>query len=357
MKLTEAQRLELLRALQLTFIRLGSPDESIKQQIGEKLDALFPTLSNSLNREMAILMVYVGSPGAAKKIVPLLDRERAAAKSEYGEVAARNKQFGGSIEAMNKNAPDLQQYHYAFVLRNLKTGWTPETRKAYFSWFGKAHSWAGGASYQKFLTNIENSAFELVPEAERIVLEASGARKPYKAPELPKPVGPGKDYSLDELVSLSTTQMKGRDFKNGEKMYKAARCVVCHRFAGDGGSTGHDLTQAAGRFTFKDLAESIVDPSKVVSDQYKTTRIETRGGKTYTGRIVAASGDSITILTDPEDSTKIVTVKNDDIESKELSPISLMPKDLLKPLNENEVFDLMAYLLSRGNSQDPMFKK
>ena len=357
LKLTEAQRLELLRALQLTFIRLGSPDESIKQQIGEKLDALFPTLSNSLNREMAILMVYVGSPGAAKKIVPLLDRERAAAKSEYGEVAARNKQFGGSIEAMNKNAPDLQQYHYAFVLRNLKTGCTPETRKAYFSWFGKAHSWAGGASYQKFLTNIENSAFELVPEAERIVLEASGARKPYKAPELPKPVGPGKDYSLDELVSLSTTQMKGRDFKNGEKMYKAARCVVCHRFAGDGGSTGHDLTQAAGRFTFKDLAESIVDPSKVVSDQYKTTRIETRGGKTYTGRIVAASGDSITILTDPEDSTKIVTVKNDDIESKELSPISLMPKDLLKPLNENEVFDLMAYLLSRGNSQDPMFKK
>ena len=356
-KLTESQRLGMLRALQLTFIRLGAPDESIKRQIGEKLDAFFPTLSDSINREMATLMVFVESPEAAKKIVPLLSRERQIVKTTFGDVASRNQQFGGSIEAMVKNAPDLQQYHYAFVLRNLKTGWTPEARQAYFSWFTKAHSWAGGASYQKFLTNIENSAFEQMPEAERIVLEASGARKPYKAPELPKPAGPGKEYTLDELVSLSTTQMKGRDFKNGETMYKAARCVVCHRFAGDGGSTGHDLTQAAGRFTFKDLAESIIDPSKVVSDQYKTTRLETKDGKTYTGRIVAISGDSTTILTDPEDSTKIVTVKNTEIESKDLSPISLMPKDLLKPLNENEVLDLMAYLLSRGNAQDPMFKK
>lgn len=232
-----------------------------------------------------------------------------------------------------------------------------EDRKTYFSWFEKAHSWSGGASYQKFLTNIENSAFELMPEAERIVLESTGVRKPYKVPELPKPAGPGKEYSVDELVALSATKMKGRDFKNGETMYKAARCIVCHRFAGDGGSTGHDLTQAAGRFSFKDLAESIVDPSKVVSDQYKTTIIETKDGKTHTGRIVAATADSITILVDPEDSTKLVTVKNSDIEDKKLSPVSLMPRDLLKTLNENEALDLMAYLLSRGNPRDPVFQK
>jgi putative heme-binding domain-containing protein len=362
--LTEAQQLGILRALQLAFIRLGAgADEKnatmneIKKQLGSKLEALFPTPSDALNRELSILMVFTNSPSAAKKIVPLLSLNRVAEKSSFADVASRNKQFGGSIEAMTANAPDLQQYHFAFVLRNLKQGWSQEDRKAYFSWFAKAHSWAGGASYQKFLTNIENSAFEQMTEAERIVLEASGARKAYKAPELPKPTGPGKDYTLDELVALSTTQMKGRDFKNGEKMYRAARCVVCHRFAGDGGSTGHDLTQAAGRFSFKDLTESIIDPSKVVSDQYKTTIVETKAGKTYTGRIVAATADSITLLVDPEDSTKLVTVTNDDLESKQLSSVSLMPKDLLKQLNENEVLDLLAYLLSRGNAQDQMFRK
>jgi hypothetical protein len=34
-----------------------------------------------------------------------------------------------------------------------------------------------------------------------------------------------------------------------------------------------------------------------------------------------------------------------------------MPADLLKPLNENEVLDLLAYLLSRGNPGDSRFKK
>jgi putative heme-binding domain-containing protein len=170
-------------------------------------------------------------------------------------------------------------------------------------------------------------------------------------------VGPGREYSLDELIEFSKTEMRGRDFKNGQKMYAAARCVVCHRFGGDGGATGPDLTQAAGRFNFKDVAEAIVDPSKVVSDQYKTTQIETTDGKAYTGRVVSLTNDTITLLIDPEDSTKLVTVKKSDIESQQLNPVSLMPKDLLKQLNKDEVLDLMAYLLSRGNQNDAMFRR
>jgi putative heme-binding domain-containing protein len=140
-------------------------------------------------------------------------------------------------------------------------------------------------------------------------------------------------------------------------MFAATRCVICHRFAGDGGATGPDLTQAAGRFSFKDLTEAIVDPSKIVSDQYKTTVVQTAAGKTYTGRVVSVAADSITLLIDPEDATKVVTLKKADIEQQSLSPTSLMPKDLLQPLNQNEVLDLLAYLLSRGNPQDPIFKK
>jgi hypothetical protein len=33
-----------------------------------------------------------------------------------------------------------------------------------------------------------------------------------------------------------------------------------------------------------------------------------------------------------------------------------MPADLLKPLNEDEVLDLLAYLLSRGDEKHPMFR-
>ena len=34
---------------------------------------------------------------------------------------------------------------------------------------------------------------------------------------------------------------------------------------------------------------------------------------------------------------------------------SLMPKGLLNALNQDEVLDLFAYILSRGDEKDPMF--
>jgi putative heme-binding domain-containing protein len=353
----EEHQLGLARAYQLAFIRLGRPDTATAAALSKKFDDLFPQKSVFVNRELSMLMIFFQSPGAVQKLVPVLAGERVASQEQIGELLTRNKGYGGTIAAMLANQPDLQQYHYAFHLRNQKLGWTPEARKTYFSWFDKARAWQGGASYLKFLINIDREAFESMSEPDRILVEASGARKPYKAPELPKAVGPGKEYTLDELIEFSKSGMKGRDFKNGQKMYAAARCVVCHRFGGDGGATGPDLTQAAGRFNFKDVAEAIVDPSKVVSDQYKTTQIETREGKAYTGRVVSVTADTITLLIDPEDSTKVVTIKKSDIEEQQLSAVSLMPKDLLKQLNQNEVLDLMAYLLSRGNPGDAMFRK
>ncbi|MDX1969670.1 MAG: c-type cytochrome, partial [Planctomycetaceae bacterium] len=213
-------------------------------------------------------------------------------------------------------------------------------------------------SYRKFIQNIDREAFENAGEAERLAIEAMGARPAYRAPELPKPEGPGREWTMADVLALASDKpLKGRNFKNGEKMFAATRCIVCHRFNGDGGATGPDLTQAAGRFSLKDMCESILDPSKIVSDQYKATIVETSGGKVYTGRVVSDTPDSLTMSIDQEDATKLAKIAKADIESQSLSPVSLMPKDLLKPLNENEVLDLLAYILARGNPGDAMFRK
>jgi len=65
----------------------------------------------------------------------------------------------------------------------------------------------------------------------------------------------------------------------------------------------------------------------------------------------------LTVLTDPEDISKVVKVPADQVDEVTPSKVSLMPKDLLKTLNQDEVLDLLAYLLSRGNPGDAMFKK
>jgi hypothetical protein len=73
--------------------------------------------------------------------------------------------------------------------------------------------------------------------------------------------------------------------------------------------------------------------------------------------VVSENAESLIVVTDPEDSSKVQDLKKKDVESVKVSPVSLMPQDLLKTLNENEVLDLLAYLLSRGDPSHTMFKK
>jgi putative heme-binding domain-containing protein len=358
------KQLELLRAYQLVFIRLGEPDDATRERVAAKLDALYPVAAenatenaNWLNRELCTLLVYLRSPNVVSKTLALMEKESVRTTDAVDELLARNDRYGGAIAAMLRNRPDEQKIHYAFALRNMKAGWTLDQRKVYFQWFDQARKWSGGASYQGFLNNIDREAFENATEKERLAIEAFGARKPFVIPELPKPKGPGRDWTLEEVLALAENGLKGRDYKNGQKMYAATRCVICHRFAGEGGATGPDLTQLAGRFNVKDLSESILDPSKVMSDQYRASTVVMADGKVYTGRIVSETTATVTIVHDPEDPTKVAELRRDQIDEIQVARVSLMPKDLMKPLNENELLDLLAYLLSRGDPASPMFRK
>lgn len=356
--LTKEQQLTYLRALSLVFLRLGPPEEAVRNACLEQLDESFPAADDELNRELCQVLVYLKSPTVIGKAVSLMTAEsRPTVTEDLQDLLARNRGYGGAIAASVANAPDQQQVWYAFCLRNAKEGWTLDQRKAYFAWFERAHRWAGGASFHGFLKNIEEECFLNASEQERLLIEASGARKPYAPPELPKPAGPGHDWTLDEVRMLAETGLKERNFENGQKMFAATRCVICHRFGGSGGATGPDLTQLAGRFTVKDLTEAIMDPSKVVSDQYRASTVVTTAGLSVTGRIIAENATSVTVLTNPEDPTKIVELAKAEIDEIQPSTVSIMPADLLKPLNQDEVLDLLAYLLSRGDKGNGMFRR
>jgi putative heme-binding domain-containing protein len=358
-KLPEAAQLDLLRTYSLVFIRMGEPDKDTAARLAKKFDAYYPAKTNWLNRELVQLLVYLKSPTVLAKTLALMQQESKPEPADsLEELLARNRGYGGPIAKMLANGPDLQKFHYAFVLRNVREGWTMEQRKVYYGWIADARNRSGGNSFQGFITNMEKDAWDNATDSDRLAIEAAGLRKPYKPKELPKPQGPGRDYTLAELVKLGESKLtSGRDFKNGQRSYAAARCIVCHRFNGDGGATGPDLTQTAGRFSLKDLSEAIVEPSKVISDQYKASVVSTKSGKVYTGRIVSETKDTLVLVIDPEDSTKVVELKKSDVEETVPSPVSLMPQDLLKQLNENEVLDLLAYLLSRGDPKHPMFRK
>ncbi len=357
-KLGVTLKLEALRAWQLVFIRMGEPAKELAAKLVSTFDGSFPDADDNVNRELAQLLVYLKSPTIVVKVCDELKKPSKPLTTEgLNELILRNRGYGGTVGNIIKNAADQQKLSYFFTLRNATIGWTLDRWKIYYAFLAEARTKAGGSSYQKFLANIEADAYQNVGDSDRLAIEAAKLRPAYKAPELPKPTGPGKAWTVADLVALEPKLKSGRNFKNGQKAFAATRCVVCHRFANDGGATGPDLTQLAGRFSLKDLAEAMVEPSKVISDQYKASVVETLAGTTVSGRIVSESGGKLVIVTDPEDSTKVVEVAKADVDAIKPSTTSLMPDKLINVLNENEVLDLLAYLLSRGDPNDPVFKK
>jgi hypothetical protein len=53
----------------------------------------------------------------------------------------------------------------------------------------------------------------------------------------------------------------------------------------------------------------------------------------------------------------ITTIKVDDIEQMMPSKVSMMPAGLINTLSKDDVLDLLAYMLARGNADDDRFKQ
>ena len=158
-----------------------------------------------------------------------------------------------------------------------------------------------------------------------------------------------KKWKLDELAPMVEKGLTSRDFNRGRRLFGEAQCFACHRFDNEGGAQGPDLTIASGRFSVRDLLESIVDPSKEISDQYAAMVFVDNSGKVVTGRIVNYQGDRMSVMTNMLDPNGLVNVDQRRVESIEKSKVSMMPEGLLDSFHEDEILDLVAYLLSRGD--------
>jgi putative heme-binding domain-containing protein len=128
----------------------------------------------------------------------------------------------------------------------------------------------------------------------------------------------------------------------GKAIFEKANCSKCHKFGKDGEGVGPDLTTVSKRFKRVDILESIIYPSKVISDQYRSVKITTKRGQEITG-LAAVQGDTVTVLL--SDASK-VTLRKDEIDYQVASLISVMPERLLDPFTLPEIADLFAFMES-----------
>lgn len=158
--------------------------------------------------------------------------------------------------------------------------------------------------------------------------------------------GSVRDSSADKIAQmkaieglLTVENMSAANKSKGRALFNDA-CSKCHRMYGFGETLGPNLT-GANRNNVDYLLQNILDPSAVVSRDYRMAIVTTRGGQTFSGLIVANEEKKLTLQTQ----TDLKTIAAEEVESIEHTTLSPMPDRLLDNLTDKEIIDLFAYLM------------
>ena len=165
--------------------------------------------------------------------------------------------------------------------------------------------------------------------------------------------GEVRDSSSDKQQAIArwktqftSAALAQADKSQGRSVFNTA-CAACHTLYGEGGKVGPDLT-GGGRDNLDYLLENIVDPSAVVTADFRMSIVELKDGRVLNGLITAKTERTLTLKT----MTETLTVERGEIAGLRESAASLMPEGLLEALTAEQACDLIAYLMQM--SQVPL---
>jgi putative heme-binding domain-containing protein len=204
-----------------------------------------------------------------------------------------------------------------------------------------------------------HGAFYVVEDLEGYLADPEGylAKNPLPvADELLKFVRPRKDWKLAELAPLIEGMKNGRSFSNGKQMFAVASCVSCHKLNGVGVEMGPDLSKLDPKWKRAEILRHVLEPSWQINEKYHTYLIETKKGKVISGLIVEEKDGKVKVVENPLLKADPVVLDVGDIVERTKSPKSIMPEGLLAKLTREEILDLMAYVISRGDARNELFQ-
>ncbi len=118
-------------------------------------------------------------------------------------------------------------------------------------------------------------------------------------------------------------------------------CAQCHMLYGEGQELAPDLT-GSGRNSLAQLLTNVFDPSQMVGADYLTWIVWTRNGRILTGLLVENSERQVVLATEGDQREVVPRAA---LEELRPSPLSLMPDGLEEQLRDEELLDLIAYLI------------
>lgn len=322
----EARRLELMRVLAVAIARGGEPSEANRERFLDALDPLLPNDEFQFDRQLVELLVALEAPELPGRVVDLLFSD-----------------------------PDpAHQLAHAMSIRNHPVDWDDVSVDGMMEWTSNASELHGGHSLRGFVNAAREDLAQsidpnlLVGYRMNTGIAAIPVDPEAELGRMPEPV---RAWTVAELVPRLGEVGGSRDLERGARVFRGTLCIQCHRFAGEGGSTGPDLTGVSGRYSREDMLRSLIEPSHSISDQYGQTAVNRSDGTRVVGRVVGMSEDEIEVNTNPY-GRSIVTVPRGEVASMNIVETSAMPEHLLDVLEAEEILDLMAYLESGRSANE-----
>ena len=146
------------------------------------------------------------------------------------------------------------------------------------------------------------------------------------------------------MLEAHVKDEKGGSAAEGRPLFEKF-CAGCHRFGGIGKDVGPDLTTITSRFKKRDILESILFPSKIISDQYQAEMIELNDGTLITGVLVRENATALLVRTG-QNPDKPVAVQKAQIANRAPSVASLMPEGLFDALSHAEAENLLSFVMA-----------
>jgi putative heme-binding domain-containing protein len=202
-------------------------------------------------------------------------------------------------------------------------------------WTGEKHDPAAGATAA--LTHYQGWFAQTYPDETPAELPAADAEKTR--------------YTIAQLVEYLDGSGSAGDAVGGREVFTKANCAKCHKFGAVGEGVGPDLTSVRRRFQRREIVESLLAPSQVISDQYRSLTVLTIDGQIHTGMPLPNQGEGKVVLLLPD--AKRLEIPNDQIDEQSPARVSVMPEGVLKDLSLEEIADLFALLETSKQAAGP----
>ncbi len=161
---------------------------------------------------------------------------------------------------------------------------------------------------------------------------------------------PTEDAVVEELLAARRKSMANASGNQeaGKELFKK-NCLACHQIAGEGKQVGPNLDGIGNRGLDRVL-EDVLAPNRNVDVAFRTTTVVTSDGKAYSGLLRELEGNRISII---DSQAKETILQTDSIEERLASTNSPMPANFGETLKEDQVKDLVSYLLLQRKLVEP----